>query len=309
MAYEFETICRRIEREPEAFVRECDEVFAAHVESAARRILKTVDEAPIVLLSGPSGSGKTTTAKKIQKRLEQLGVRSYTVSMDDYFRDVDLETHPRNEEGQVDYESPLCLDLRLLNDHFVRLSRGEEVVIPSFDFPRQRRDPEKGTPLRLKKNEVAIYEGIHALNDLITGQVGAHATKVYISARSNILSQGALVFKGTWIRFVRRIVRDDKFRGATPQFSMELWENIRRGEKRFISPFKNKSDILFDSSLPYEVSLLRDYALPLFREIPDCARSEELRQLRRSLERFPSLDPALVPEDSLLREFIGGGIY
>ena len=309
MAYDFQTICSRVIREPAEFVRECDRDYSAHIDSAAHTILSRMDTAPIVLLSGPSGSGKTTTARKIQQRLETLGVRSHTISMDNYFLDYDFATHPKNEEGQVDYESPLCLDLPLLNEHFQQLSRGEEVVIPFFDFPTQSRDRTKGTPLRLGKNEIAIYEGIHALNDLVTGRIGSHATKVYISARSNILDGSTLKFKGTWIRFVRRIVRDEKFRGSDPKFTMSLWENIRRGEKKFISPFKTSSDVLFDSSLPYEVSLLRDYALPLFREIPDCARASELRDLREALAEFPSLSQEVVPEDSLLREFIGGGIY
>lgn len=308
MAYDYETLCRRVEAEPETFVQESDARFAAHVNAAAERILKTVDTAPIVLLSGPSGSGKTTTAKKIEQRLEELGVVTHTISLDDYFLDFNPETHPRNERGEVDYESPLCLDLPLLGRHFELLSQGEEVLLPSFDFAHQRRVP-GGRPLRLRKNEVAIYEGIHALNDLITQRVGNHATKVYISARSNVLSGGRVIFKGTWIRFVRRIVRDYNFRGSSPQFSMELWENIRRGEKKFISPFKNRSDIIFDSSLPYEISLLRDFALPLFQEIPDCTRARELEQLRSALGQFPGLSPAFVPEDSLLREFIGGGIY
>ena len=309
MAYQFEQICRMVQEAPEQYIRSCDRVYADHVAGAADRIVKTMDTAPIVLLSGPSGSGKTTTAKKIQEQLEKRGVHSHTISLDDYFRNFNAETHPRNERGEVDYESPLCLDLELLHDHFLRLSRGEEIQVPRFDFANQRRMPGAGRPLRLGKREIAIYEGIHALNDLLTDRVESHAVKVYISARSNIMEQDRLLFKGTWIRFVRRVVRDAKFRGAAPEFSMELWGNIRRGEKLYISPFKDKSDILFDSTLPYEVCLLRDYALPLFQHIPDCPRKAELEQLRTALSEFPSLSDRWIPKDSLLREFIGGGIY
>ena len=140
---------------------------------------------PIVLLSGPSGSGKTTTAMKIAEELQRRGVNSRAVAMDNYFKTLNPKTAPRTPEGDIDYESPLCMDMELLDAHFTALSRGEEIVVPKFEFARQMRNDARGTPLKLGKNEIAIFEGIHALNDDIAGP-HPEAAKLYISARSNV---------------------------------------------------------------------------------------------------------------------------
>ena len=199
--------------------------------------------------------------------------------------------------------------MELLDDTFTRLSRGEEVIIPKFEFARQMRNDTRGTPLRLEKNEIAIFEGIHALNDQIAGR-HAEATKLYISARSNILDGEALRFKGTWIRLTRRAVRDYNFRGTDVAETLAMWANVRRGEKLYISPFKEKADIIFDSALPYEVSVMRSYALPMLQAVPEeNQRRGELLELIAAFDAFAPIDPALVAKDSLLREFIGGGSY
>ena len=204
---------------------------------------------------------------------------------------------------------PLCMDMELLSQHFTALSRGEEIVIPKFEFARQMRNDSLGTPLRLGKNEIAIFEGIHALNDDIAGR-HPEATKLYISARSNVNEGATLRFKGTWMRLTRRCVRDYNFRGTDVEETLEMWHNVRRGEKLYISPYKNRADIIFDSSLPYEVSVMRNYALPILRDVPaDNQRHDELLELMEAFGHFEPIDPALVAEDSLLREFIGGGRY
>ena len=262
-----------------------------------------------MLLSGPSGSGKTTTAMKIAEELLRRGVNSRAVAMDNYFLTQDPATVPRTPDGSIDYESPLCLDMELLSQHFTALSRGEEILIPKFEFARQMRNDSLGTPLKLEKNEIAIFEGIHALNDDITGRHPA-AAKLYISARSNINEGAVLRFKGTWMRLVRRAVRDYSFRGAGVAQTLAMWANVRRGEKLYISPFKSKADIVFDSSLPYEVPVMKNYALPILQSVPgDNERHDEMLELVKAFEHFESIDPALVPRDSLLREFIGGGRY
>ena len=197
----------------------------------------------------------------------------------------------------------------LLDQHFTALSKGEEILIPKYEFARQMRNDSLGTPLRLGKNEIAIFEGIHALNDDIAGR-HPEATKLYISARSNVNEGSTLRFKGTWMRLTRRAVRDYSFRGTDVGETLEMWANVRRGEKLYISPFKNKADIIFDSSLPYEVSVMRNYALPILKSVPeDNERHDELLQLTAAFDHFEPIDPELVPKDSLLREFIGGGSY
>ena len=296
MAYQLQEINKRVRSDVTEFLAECDENYAQRVSLAADRILSNLERSPIVLLSGPSGSGKTTTAMKIAEELQRRGVHSRAVTMDNYFLTVNPKTAPRTPEGAIDYESPLCLDTELLDQHFTALSRGEEILIPKFEFARQMRNDSLGTPLKLEKNEIAIFEGIHA--------------KLYISARSNVNEGAVLRFKGTWMRLTRRAVRDYSFRGQEVAQTLDMWANVRRGEKLYISPFKSRADIVFDSSLPYEVPVMKNYAVPLLKNLPeDNERHRELLDLVAAFDHFEAIDPALVARDSLLREFIGGGSY
>ena len=309
MAYQLQEINKRIQTDVTEFLAECDQSYAQRVSLAADRILGNLERSPIVLLSGPSGPGKTTTAMKIADELRRRGVNSHAVAMDNYFKTLNRRTAPRTPEGDIDYESPLCLDRDLLDQHFKALARGEEIVIPRFEFARQMRNDSMGIPLKLEKNEIAIFEGIHALNDDIAGR-HPEAAKLYISARSNVNEGAILRFKGTWMRLTRRAVRDYNFRGTGVAETLEMWANVRRGEKLYISPYKNRADIIFDSSLPYEVSVMRNYAVPLLQAVPeDNVRHDELLELIGAFQYFEPIDPELVSRDSLLREFIGGGSY
>ncbi len=309
MAYQLQEINKRVQANTEEFLAECDQAYAQRVSLAADKILENLERSPIVLLSGPSGSGKTTTALKIAEELQRRGVGSRAVAMDNYFKTMNRRTAPRTPEGDIDYESPLCMDMDLLSEHFTALSRGDWVLVPKFEFARQMRNDSLGTPLKLEKNEIAIFEGIHALNDDIAGR-HPEATKLYISARSNVNEGSSLRFKGTWMRLIRRAVRDYNFRGTEVADTLEMWANVRRGEKLYISPFKHRADIIFDSSLPYEVSVMKNYAVPILQSVPeDNERHDELLQLIDAFSHFEPIDPALVPKDSLLREFIGGGSY
>ena len=312
MAYQLEEINRRLKEDPAEFVAECDGVYQKRLETAADRILERMKVSPIVLLSGPSGSGKTTTALKLEQELERRGVQTHTISMDNYFKTLNRRTAPRNAEGDIDYESPKLLDMDLLDETFTKLSRGEWVIVPKFEFARQMRNDSRGTPLKLGKNEIAIFEGIHALNDDISGR-HPEATTLYISARSNILEGEALRFKGTWMRISRRAVRDYNFRGTDLVETLSMWYNVRRGEKAYISPFKGRANVIIDSSLRYEVPVFANYADPLraaVERVPaDNERRAELESMVEAFRYFQPLDPALVPADSLIREFIGGGSY
>ena len=312
MAYQLEEINRRLKEDPAGFVAECDGVYQKRLESAADRILERMKESPIVLLSGPSGSGKTTTALKLEQELERRGVQTHTISMDNYFKTLNRKTAPRNAEGDIDYESPRLLDMDLLDETFTRLSRGEWVIVPKFEFARQMRNDSRGTLLKLDRNEIAIFEGIHALNDDIAGR-HPEATGMYISARSNILEGEALRFKGTWMRITRRAVRDYNFRGTDLLETLLMWYNVRRGEKTYISPFKSRAHVIVDSSLRYEVPVFAHYADALraaVEQVPeDNPRCREFHDLVDAFRWFEPIDPALVAPDSLIREFIGGGSY
>ena len=312
MAYQLREINDAIRGDPAAFLAECDAAYQRRVGAAVDAILARMQDSPIVLLSGPSGSGKTTTAMKLEQELERRGVNSHTISMDNYFKTLNRKTAPRTPEGDIDYESPLLLDMDLLDETFTRLSRGEWVIVPHFEFARQMRNDSRGTPLKLEKNEVAIFEGIHALNDDIAGR-HPEATGVYISARSNILEGEELRFKGTWMRITRRAVRDCNFRGTDLLETLLMWYNVRRGEKTYISPFKGRAHVVIDSSLPYEVPVFTHYAAALraaVDQVPgDNPRCREFHDLVDAFRYFQPVDPALVPPDSLIREFIGGGSY
>ena len=309
MAYDLKDINFRTVADPKGFIEECDAVYAKRVETAADMIIENSRRSPIVLLSGPSGSGKTTTARKISEELERRVVHAHYVGMDDYFLTVDPKTAPRTPEGDIDFESPLCMDMELLNEHFSMLADGKRIFVPKYEFSRQMRVIEPSKSIKLKRDEIVVFEGIHALNDMIT-QRHPDAFKLYISARSDVTFNGATVFKGTWFRLVRRTVRDYNFRGADPAQTLSMWANVRRGEKANISPFKDKANFQFDSSFPYEMAVMNDTATKLFSSIPEgIERYDELRQVLPALQLFGVIDEALVAPDALIREFIGGGEY
>ena len=309
MAYQLSDINFKTVSDPRAFLEEGDAQYREKVALAAEKIIENKKKSPIVLLSGPSGSGKTTTAMKIAEELGRRGVGTHYVAMDDYFTTVSPQTTPRTPEGDYDLESPLCLDMDLLNRHFDQLNRGERIYVPKYEFSRQMRVQEPSKSIKLKPDEVVIFEGIHALNDAITDR-HPEAFKLYISASSDVVFQGRVVFKRTWFRLVRRTVRDFNFRGTDPVKTMAMWANVRRGEKNHISPFKDKADFQFDTAFPYELPVFNATATKLFQSVPEgIERFEELRQVLPAIQLFGHIEADLVAPEAMIREFIGGGIY
>ncbi len=310
MAYQLSDINAAARSDPAAFMAESDRRYDEKIVATADAIEKNLPKSPVVLLSGPSGSGKTTTSLKLEEELERRGISTHPVALDHYF----IERHPGDvlpltPEGQVDLESPDLLDWRLLSQHFTALEHGESIQIPYFVFSRQLRNPAKARTMALKENEVAIFEGIHALNPRITTS-HPDALRLYIAARSDVADGREIVFKRTWLRLTRRAVRDYNFRGYSPADTLANWGNVRRGEKRYISPYRDSAHFQFDTALPYEPSVLAHYAKPLLAAVPpNNSRSAELRRLIAALDRFVPIDPELVPANSLLREFIGGSSY
>ena len=308
MAYKLDEINLRTVRDPKEFMEECDAVYMQRLEEAVRRILDNKKRSPIILLSGPSGSGKTTTSIKIAEAMEKHGICAHYVAMDDYFKTVDHST-PRTPEGELDLESPLCLDMELLNRHFSQLANGERIYVPKYEFSRRMRVQAPSKSIKLGSDEMVIFEGIHALNTMIT-DVHPEAFKLYISARSDVEFQGSVVFKRTWFRLVRRMVRDYKFRGSDPLETMSMWGNVRRGELHYISPYKDQADFRFDTSFAYEPAVFNVTATKLFQAVPEgIDRFDELRKVLPALQLFGVIDEDLVADDALIREFIGGGIY
>ena len=307
MPYSLKEINASVRSDPKGFAEACDAAFAKKVQTAAQKIAEHRKESHVILHAGPSGAGKPTTAMKIEEALKKMGIETHTISMDNYFNTIDPETAPRNREGTIDYESPFCLDIDLLNRHFAMLDRGETIHVPKYEFARQMRSDIMSQPMKLGPDELVIFEGIHALNDIIVGK-NPKAFKLYIAARSNVTDDGETVFQHAWLRLCRRIVRDYKFRGSAADFTLKMWNNVRRGEKLYISPYKENADIMFDSSLACEVSVLKPFVEPLLQAVSP-EKYPEVTNILSALERFEPLEESYIAPHSLVREFIGGSAY
>ena len=308
MYFDLGMINRRALEDPAGFARECENAYDQKVLSAVEAIVQRSSSSRVVFLSGPSGSGKTTTAKKICAALLQSGVSAGTVSMDNYFKTINPDTAPRTEDGEIDHESPYCLDIELLLEHLMRLERGEEVIKPYFDFTTRSRDMAKAVPIKAPPGGILIFEGIHALNDILTSG-NPDSLKLYISTHTGV-EAGGVAFRRSWFRLLRRVVRDELFRGADASVTLGMWPNVRRGERLYIAPFRHKADVAIDSSMGYEIPVLKQFALRALRDVPeDRDPSGELFELLPVLREFTQIAPETVPPESILREFIGGGIY
>lgn len=308
MAFDFNAVNAAARSDPAGFIAECDARYDARVAEAAERILENLPNSPIVLLAGPSGSGKTTTAMRLRDELTARGVTSYSIAMDDYYNTVSPETTPRTEDGEYDFESPLCLDMALMNEHFTRLSRGETVAVPRFDFTTRSRAAEPSQTLSLGRDEVAIFEGIHALNGAIT-LVHPEAFQLYVSPQANFVDEAEeYVFKASWLRMVRRVVRDKLFRATDPLETLGMWPNVRAGERQYITPYRAGADMQLDTAFAYEPCVMRAFAVSLLHTLPPEAEAE-MAAVAPALGRFESIDERYLAPNALLREFIGGSSY
>lgn len=262
----------------------------------------------IVLIAGPSSSGKTTFANRLGIQLMLNGKRPVTISVDNYF--VEREDNPRDEFGNYDFECLEALDVKLLNNHIQRLLAGEEVEIPTFDFTDGHKKY-NGNTLKLEADDILVMEGIHCLNDKLTMSIPKEQKyKVYISDLTVLNLDYYNNISTTDTRLIRRIVRDNNFRGYSALQTIKTWYSVNRGESKYIFPYQEEADTMFNSSLIYELSVLKDYAIPLLKEIdnsnPECAEATRLYNL---LKYFNSIPEEYIPKTSLIREFIGGSAF
>lgn len=262
----------------------------------------------MVLIAGPSSSGKTTFANRLGIQLMLNGKRPKTISVDNYF--VERENNPKDEMGNYDFECLEALDIELLNNHIQRLLKGEEVEIPTFDFTRGHKQY-NGNTLKLEEDDILIMEGIHCLNDKLTISIPREKKyKVYISDLTVLNLDYYNNISTTDTRLIRRIVRDNQFRGYSALQTIKIWYSVNRGERKYIFPFQEEADSMFNSSLIYELSVLKNYAIPLLKEIdssnPECAEATRLCNL---LKYFDSIPDEYIPKTSLIREFIGGSAF
>ncbi|MCH5236450.1 MAG: nucleoside kinase [Muribaculaceae bacterium] len=262
----------------------------------------------IVLVAGPSSSGKTTSTKRLGIQLSTNLISPKMISLDDYF--VNREDNPRDESGDYDFESLYALDLQRLNSDLRRLLDGEVVNIPTYSFELGRRI-EKEKPLRLDKNDVLLIEGIHGLNPELTHSIPQDKVfKVYVSALTTLKIDNHNWISTSDNRLLRRIVRDNKYRGTSAFETIRRWPSVRRGEEKWIFPFSENADATFNSSLIFELGVMKDFAIPLLRQVPrdNVAYSQAFR-LMKLLSYFESIPPDQIPFTSLLREFLGGSSF
>ncbi|MBN1439224.1 MAG: nucleoside kinase [Anaerolineales bacterium] len=272
----------------------------------ARRIADLRDTIRLVLIAGPSSSGKTTFSRRLSIQLLSHGLRPYPLEMDNFF--VDRELTPRDEQGEMDFEAFEAVDVGLLNENLERLLRGEEVSLPRFDFPSGKRVP--GETVRLPSNGVVIIEGIHGLNPALLPRFrSGEVYRIYASALTQLNLDRHNRISTTDSRLIRRIVRDASKRGHSPAFTISVWEKVRRGERKNIFVYQENSDSIFNSALIYELSALRPIAEPLLRQVgPDLPEYIEAKRLLALLAWVRPLSPEFIPDDSILREFIGESI-
>ncbi len=292
-----------LSKTPEVIVSESEKRYADEITKAATEIFNRRTERPVVLVSGPSGSGKTTTAMRVANLLGEMGCTAHVISMDNYFLPMSEMESARDENGRIDFESPQRLDIPLFRDHIERLSRCEEIDIPSFNFARQERCP--GMKLRCDKGDVVILEGIHALNPLLTGDSESYTTCIYVSVRTRI-ADGEKLLHPSKIRLMRRLIRDKLYRGRCFSETMEFFKSVERGENLYIMPFKYRADFDIDTFIGYEPLVYRDILLPELEEAsktyPDYANYADMEEF---LHLLSSVDRKKVPQNSLVREFIG----
>ncbi len=285
------------------YIRQEEEAKRLEVADIAAEIAAKNHCLKWIWLAGPSSSGKTTFTRRLAEELRVQGVRTHQISLDNYFVNRDLT--PRNARGEYDYEHIEAIDLPFLEHHLETLEQGHTIEMPHFKFLRGQREF-RGEIIRLEPDELALIEGIHGLNPRITSFVDtAHSLKIYVCARTPLMLDRETRISSTNHRMMRRMIRDHNFRGNPVEKTFSLWPSVRAGEDKWIFPFQPLADREYNSALGYEISVLKPLAEPLIRSLPDSHPGhEKARELLEFLGCFEPIDMSLVPEDSILQEFI-----
>lgn len=290
------------------YIRKCEDIYHTKLAEAAEKIRLMAKTHPLVLLSGPSGSGKTTSALRISHMLREKGMNVHTISMDNYFLPNGEGEIPLDDDGNPDLESPLRMDIPLFSEHLEKLFRCEPVNVPCFDFKTQSRT--FGETMRREKDEIIIIEGIHALNPQVTGDTDDFTTCVYVSVRTRIREGDGTLLHPRSIRLMRRICRDNLFRGRSAYDVFKMVASVNRGEDLYIMPHKHRADFDIDTFLAYEPSVYRNTLLTELEKAPELAKlSEDYEPMLKALQGLAPVSAEDVPQNSLVREFIGGSSF
>lgn len=278
------------------------------IAQIADEISKHKDKLGVILVAGPSSSGKTTFAQRLAIQLRVNGMSPHAISVDDYF--VDREHTPRNENGELDFESIEAIDIELFNKHMLLLLQGEMVEIPTFNFKTGLREY-RGNKLQLDTNDVLIVEGIHGLNERLTSSIPKeNKFKVYISCLTQLNVDYHNRISTTDTRLIRRMIRDYKHRGMSPERTLELWPLVRKGEQKNIFPYQEEADVMFNSALIYELAALKQKIEPLLFQVERTSPYfAEAKRILKFLEYFLSIDTIDIPANSIVREFVGGSCF
>lgn len=278
------------------------------IAEIADKITNNEDEKRIVLISGPSSSGKTTFANRLGIQLRVNGFVPKTISLDNYF--VNRDKTPKEPNGEYDYEALEAIDVDLFNKHLSQLLNGHEVEIPIYNFETGWREP-VGQRMVMNKKNILVIEGIHGLNDKLTASIASEDKyKIYVSALTSMNIDDHNRIPSTDTRMIRRIVRDNQFRGCSAINTINRWPSVRRGEAKNIFPYQENADIMFNSSLIYEMCLLRTYAEPLLMQLgPENEKYSEVKRLIEFLSYFLPINDKDIPNNSILKEFIGGSSF
>ncbi len=294
-------------KEPRGFISICEKRYQDIIDSIAKRIIDE-EGREIVMLAGPSSAGKTTTARKLSESLIKQGVKTYVLSLDDFY--LNREDIPYLPDGTQDFETVDALDLACFTATVNALLRGESVKAPIFDFTTGKRSETQFNEITLGEEDVVIIEGLHALNPAITEKIVGKLLKIYINVSSRIVDEaGNPILTKRNMRFIRRMVRDYKFRDSTVQHTYKLWQSVTAGEDKYLFPFRDNADIKANTIHLYEPCVLKHQALQMLKEsnLTENYKSDA-QKLIKALERFQDVDESLVPKDSLLREFLGKGV-
>lgn len=295
-------------KDPQGFVLSTEKAYHEDLHHIASRLAGEEPACKLVMLAGPSSSGKTTTAHLLQKALAEEGTGSVIVSLDDFYKGE--HNAPLLPNGEHNYECVEALNVEEIQYCLNGLVMGNCCNMPVFDFEIRMPYPHKRHVV-LKEHEIAIVEGIHALNPILIQTLPVlQVKKIYISAKQGILRKGEILLDPNEMRLIRRIVRDFNFRGTGPETTLKMWNTVMEGERNYIKPFRKDADFTINSFLAYEPCVLKSQALELLHTVTgDNPQGESARRLLSGLELFVSIDGSLVPKKSILREFIGGGIY
>jgi uridine kinase len=293
-----------VEKDTAAFVSLSEDIYDTRITAAARHIKLLAAQKPLVLISGPSGSAKTSTARRLTDALSAHGVPAQSLSMDNYFLPLDAKVDiPRAADGSVDYESPYRMDIPLFQDHLRRLTAGEEVVTPVFDFLSQCRV--RGIPVKRQKGGVVIIEGIHALNPLVTGDSESYTFSVYVSVATRLITSGGVSVNPPMLRLMRRLCRDRLYRGRTMREIWDMVSSVALGEENYITPFRGRADLDMDSFIPYEACVYKNFLMRDLKAVSSrYAGNADFSSLYTMLSEIVTLPPGVVPKNSVVREFM-----